>query len=75
MNVLDKIKAEPALLIGLLVSVFVLVQKLLVGDAINEGDLVAIVGPFLGGVATRSRVSPTAALPDDPDGLLVPLDE
>jgi hypothetical protein len=60
-----KIWEEPAVAIGLLVSIALLVGALLTDSDFDWETIVAILAPFLSGLGIRPLVKPTAKIEEE----------
>jgi membrane protein implicated in regulation of membrane protease activity len=60
-----KVWEEPAVAIGLIVSIALLVGALLTGSDFNWETIVAILAPFLSALGIRPLVRPTAAIEEE----------
>lgn len=57
LHLIDRLKYEPALFIGFVMSVAALVFKVISGGSIGYEDIVLILTPFGTGAAVRHKVS------------------
>jgi len=72
LKVIDRLKYEPALFIGFLLSVAALVFKVVAGGEIRYEDVVLILTPLGTGMAVRPKVRSKKFIDDNVAGMKIP---